>query len=71
MEKPNYTEVAIFCSMLILCLGKTWNSSAFDFERPVKEGRNRILGAQRRGFFALPDPKAPAFQSRRCANFTS
>ena len=34
-------------------IGKTWNACVFEIERPAGEERNRIRGAQRRGFFAL------------------
>ena len=34
-------------------IGKTWNACIFEIERPAGEERNRIRGAQRRGFFAL------------------
>ena len=37
----------------ILSIGKTWNECVFEIERPAGEERNRIRGAQGRGFFAL------------------
>ena len=52
-----------------LRIGKTWNACVFEIERPAGEGRDRIRGAQRRGFYGAPTPRR--LSSRRRSHSTS
>ena len=44
----------VYSSSFCLRIGKTWNACVFEIERPAGEGRDRIRGAQRRGFYGAP-----------------
>ena len=64
-------EVIIWshCNRDFVCIGKTWNACVFEIERPAGEGRDRIRGAQRRGFYGAPTPRR--LSSRRRSHSTS
>ena len=51
-------------------IGKTWNACVFEIERPAGEERNRIRGAQRRGFFALRPQGAFHLEGARIPRLT-
>ena len=54
ISKSGYIQAPeIYGRLLNTCIGKTWNACVFEIKRPAGEERNRIRGAQRRGFFVL------------------
>ena len=53
-----------------LCIGKTWNACVFEIERTAREERDRIRGAQRRGFYGARPQGAFHLEGARIPRLT-